>query len=537
MKKTLFRIVAILLILVLSSSSVISSTLAKYVTHGGAFTDEARVAKWGVDIKTSVESLFEKNYSSKKGDDTVITVSSTTEVVAPGTGKSVYIDTDITGKPEVAFEIRNNADVTLEFWEVKGEYYCPIIFTINGESAVGNDFNSAQAFEEWIESKISKVARQYPPGIDISAEEGLDIDISWEWPFEGDDEKDTILGNAKELATINITFSQTVVQIDSYKPYMRFADNTLTFGTYPQREVTDETLIAKLNENAGALPTSGVPQNWTSYGYYKSGASMDYMWYIDIEEGSNRYRGVYFTEYRPLYTSVSNPLEESLNQLKNGYYTGNVYWFKYEPISWTILSEDTTNGIALILCDMIIDSQPFQNDHETNKVNGKSETYNVSSGVPNGIYANNYAYSTVRAWLNDTFYDTAFNELQKQLIELVDVDNSSSVTSNANNPYACENTEDKIFFLSYVDAMNSKKGYLKSNEERYKKPTDYAQAQGTYVEREDNTCLGYGRWYLRTPNYLYSYYSHAIMPHGGFYSAYIYDIQNGIAPALWINLS
>ena len=305
--------------------------------------------------------------------------------------------------------------------------------------------------------------------------------------------------------------------------YTREGD-TIYFGTYPQTEVTDSYLQSTLNTLAGTLPTSYDSYDWTSYGYYLSGSTSNYMWYIDIEEGEEKYIGVYFTSYRPDNCSNSSSTSNT-NQDDNGYTTGNIYWFKYEPISWTILNEN--NGTALILCDMIIDSQEYY---------PSSSSYSFDGTV---IYPNNYAYSTIRSWLNDNFYNIAFNELQKQIILTAIVDNSVSSTGYSSNQYACYDTEDKVFLLSYKELTT----YLTTNASRMKKTTDYAQSQGAYTSTS-SSYLGNGYWWLRSPdNYFASRarsvdYSGYVLgefdPDGG--NCYVNYNYYGVVPALTIQL-
>ena len=171
---------------------------------------------------------------------------------------------------------------------------------------------------------------------------------------------------------------------ESNETYER-TDKKITFGSYPQTEVTDTTLIATLNTKAGTLPTADDSQDWMPYGYYiENSNETDFMWYIDITEGDKKYRGVYFTSYRPWYTTNYSSADQTY-QDDNGYSIStseetNIYWFKYEPISWTILKED--DGKALLLCNMVIDNQPFYTSTSNRTLNGTT------------IYANNYEYST-----------------------------------------------------------------------------------------------------------------------------------------------
>lgn len=270
-----------------------------------------------------------------------------------------------------------------------------------------------------------------------------------------------------------------VADDDEYKDTRK----KVTFGSYPQSEVTDATLKAKLTTKAGTLPTKSKPQKWKSYKYYHKykendtdKVERDFMWYIDIEESGEKYRGVYFTAYRPTYVVRSTSAATSY-QDDNGYTTGNVYWFKYEPISWTVLDTSSANGTSLLLCDMIIDAAEFD--------------YDSFTGTP--TYDNNYAKSSIRSWLNSTFLTTAFKTEEQTKILTATVDNSVLSTGHHVNENACANTNDKVFLLSYADAVNDKYG-MELSVSRIKKNTAYAKAQGAYTLKN-----GTGEWWLRSP--------------------------------------
>lgn len=313
-------------------------------------------------------------------------------------------------------------------------------------------------------------------------------------------------------------------------PYTR-VENTIYFGSYPQTQVTDTSLIATLNTQAGTLPTSDNAQAWISYGYYIKSEIQHYMWYIDLENGSERYRGVYFTEYRPYYVNQSSILDFSY-QDNNGYNTGIVYWFRYEPISWTILSEE--NNTALIFCNMILDAQAYQTEYFQPLSN--NEYFTKWNEAPSGTYANNYAYSTIRSWLNNTFYETAFNDYQKEIILATTLDNSASSTNSSQNKYACENTTDKVFLLSAQDVSNSDYGFRKSSA-RCKSLTSYAKAMGalpTTLNADEKN----GTWWLRSPSQNSSFLANSILIDGSIYGHYsIYHTAIGVVPALCIKLS
>ena len=290
--------------------------------------------------------------------------------------------------------------------------------------------------------------------------------------------------------------------------------STIYLGTYPQTKVTDSNLISTLNSLAGTLPTSDNAQDWISYSYYENGNKSNYMWFIDVISGAKKYRGVYFIKYRPHRTDDNS----GTNQYDNGYYTSNVYWFKYEPISWTILDESK----GLILCDMIIDSQQYD------------------------VSWNDYEDSDIRAWLNDNFYNTAFTTLQKNIIKTTRVDNSARSTFPNNNEtywnggvntYAFGKTYDKVFLLSQQEVTNSIYGFDEdiyyADTARCKKTTDYAQSQGCNTS---TFYIGNGWWWLRSPLFDGSTYSCRVNVDGdsqyGYY--YVDYTGNGVVPALQI---
>ncbi len=274
--------------------------------------------------------------------------------------------------------------------------------------------------------------------------------------------------------------------------------NVIYFGTHPQSEVTDSTLKSTLTTKAGTLPTSSNSRSWTSYGYYVNGNVSNYMWYVDVENAGEKYRGVYFTGYRPYGPAYSSTLDFT-RQDDNGYNTNTVYWFKYEPIKWQILTE--SNGKAFLLCDVAIDCREISREY------------------------NDYAESTIRSWLNDTFYNIAFTDIQKALIQTTTVDNSVSSTGYSSNSYVCENTSDKVFLLSYAEV----KTYLTSDEARMFNSSDYAKSQG--ICEGLGTCL----WWLRSP-YNEPGTTRYIDNEGKFKLSGVSCTYNGIVPALWIDI-
>ena len=212
---------------------------------------------------------------------------------------------------------------------------------------------------------------------------------------------------------------------------------------------------------------------------------------------------------------------------------GTVYYFKVEPILWRILSQ--SDDTALILCDSIIANKAYQSDYI--KIDGKY--YTTANGAPEGTYANNYQYSEIRAWLNDQFYNTAFTELERELILTTTVDNSVASTGYNPNQYVCENTEDKVFLLSYAEATNSAYGFLTDgynyDTARKMQPNDYSCATGAWISLRADY-YGNGYWWLRSPVVYYSNFARYVVEDGWLNSNGVSLSNSGVAPALQIRL-
>lgn len=306
----------------------------------------------------------------------------------------------------------------------------------------------------------------------------------------------------KDTVTSNIILYAKWVE-DSSCTYSRQND-IIYFGSYPQNKVADIALRKALDALVD-VPTRDKSGEWTEYAYYSQGKRSSYMWYIDIEYDGEKYRGIYFLDYRS-----SNPQSvgatDKTYQDDNGYVPTTIYWFLYQPIKWRIVKEE--DGKAMLLCDTAIDAQSFDFD---------------------GDYSNNYAESTIREWLNREFYFTAFNTAQKALIRTTLVNNSAQSTAYSTNDNACEDTRDRLFLLSYAEA----KDYGKTVDMLKLKTSDYAISQGCFVDSE-----GYCFWRLRSPYDADTECASYVRANGVIRSRYeVYYSDFGIVPALWLNLA
>ena len=245
------------------------------------------------------------------------------------------------------------------------------------------------------------------------------------------------------------------------------------FGSYPQSKVTNSSLVSALNK---------VSKSWVSYGYYSGTGSYgtmvqgDWMKYADFTYNGTKYRAVTFSQYRPVWTSELSSSDNS-QQYDNGYTPNNIYYFKYEPLKWRILNPST----GFVICESIIDSQAY-----SNTVYGSYEPDGSVSVWWNDAeythYANDYATSSIRAWLNDDFYNTAFSSSQKTSILTSKLNNRAC--STAYSEYDSATTYDKVFLLSYSEMQNTAYGFSSSSA-RQAKGTDYAKCQGLWVYSSD----------------------------------------------------
>ena len=139
-----------------------------------------------------------------------------------------------------------------------------------------------------------------------------------------------------------------------------------------------------------------------------------------------------------------------------------------EDISWVVLARK--NGKALVVSKYGLDAQPYHYRQER-------ITWEASS---------------IRQWLNTEFYNTAFSEEEKTLIEEVELIADK-------NPYAdCDqglDTIDNVFLLSVAEVNR----YIVQNSsvdsvELLCNPTAYAIEKGAYKDSDTNSCW----WWLRT---------------------------------------
>ncbi len=182
-----------------------------------------------------------------------------------------------------------------------------------------------------------------------------------------------------------------------------------------------------------------------------------------------------------------------------------------EEIEWIVLKKEDKR--ILVVSRLSLDYQAY------------NETYEEIT----------WEMCTLRQWLNNDFFNSAFSDEEKDMIPTVDVpviENVFCVGGRGND------TEDKVFLLDNVDGNR----IFESNEERKCSPTEYARSKGA-----DNY------WWLRS-NGIAQYTSEELMmdyPDGYIVytkASYIddsgcvkrkgtdVDYMYAVRPAMWIEI-
>lgn len=245
--KIIIAIFSVMICLLVILSMTLSGTVAKYVTSGGDYSDSARVAKWGVTIKT--DSDLVSSYE-RYGIIVFQTRSGTQDnIIAPGTRGSL-ICFEVNGTAEVSYAVdivdesvnfslgegyRDSSKLLVDEDNEEFEYFPIIIkfikFTKNdlktpnktvvtyGMTGTGadNTYNTVAALESAVENAL-KIAldEDIAPGEDVHRM----YSVEWEWAYSADAnnsyqtrEKDTILGEAlvNNKDRFNIAVSADIV--------------------------------------------------------------------------------------------------------------------------------------------------------------------------------------------------------------------------------------------------------------------------------------------------------------------------------------
>ena len=207
------------------------------------------------------------------------------------------------------------------------------------------------------------------------------------------------------------------------------------------------------------------------------------------------------------------------------YSVGNYVTFGHYPqtsggsdsteIEWLVVARDGQK--ALLLSRYGLDAKPYNTEYT-------SITWEKC---------------TLRTWLNRTFLNKAFTAQEQGGILLTNVDNSKSQCYSGWSTSGGNNTQDKVFLLSYAEA-NKYLGVTYDNSNNTKSrvaPTAYAfkQGAGTSISYKTAGGTAAGWWWLRSPG-ASQMYAADVDTDGSLRRDSVDYNSSCVRPALWINL-
>lgn len=162
-----------------------------------------------------------------------------------------------------------------------------------------------------------------------------------------------------------------------------------------------------------------------------------------------------------------------------GLFGGREYrYFKYERIRWRVLQND--GHTLFVMADIGLDSQPYNETHD-------SVTWETC---------------TLRNWLNNEFYNTAFSASEQKAIVAQTVVNAGN--PNYDDVEGGNDTVDNVFLLSMEEVAYSEYGFCGIHStwsvSRGVLVSNYAYVMGAGSwQTSDSIFNGNVRWLLRSP--------------------------------------
>ena len=267
-------------------------------------------------------------------------------------------------------------------------------------------------------------------------------------------------------------------------------------GVVPQLELTEETddgIEKKEGRLIGGYPTTVFQYAGYTWYYVHIGARVlrimvpQYLPKQELEIVEHFLNSIRFSS-GSAGNGVKTPAEGEPLAIAEG---DAVYFGHYEqdnstrdgaePIEWEVMAIHRTERRATLMSRYILDAVPYAN-------RDADVTWETSNA---------------RAWLNGTFFSTAFTAQEQTAVLKNTVYNQPTfedgVTIIFKAPYdtdAGNDTEDRVFLFSYQE-INM---YLMLTQKRQAVPTAYAKAQGAYTD-SSNLLDGRaaGSWWTRTP--------------------------------------
>ncbi len=282
--------------------------------------------------------------------------------------------------------------------------------------------------------------------------------------------------------TVDIAFKQAntpngtaVLKVNNPTFTLRYASSnfsTITAEGVPTSDATIGRIIVSVNTTHTHNFVNGVCDTCGFQNIYKREGDIVYFGeypqtvkdrYVTVSDTADS-RGYFLGSDGAYYAMVTaTPYESGYKFSTDAEITSKtVYYFKVEPLKWRVIYE---NGRSLtLLCESIIANKRYDDD------------------------SNDYESSEIRSWLNESFYATAFSELEKTIIK---------------DSLLVGNDKDKVSLASYLD-VNALEQSI-----RAKNVSDYARASGAWISTSYlEAHNGNGLWTLRNPNSEYTHFVH-----------------------------
>ena len=205
------------------------------------------------------------------------------------------------------------------------------------------------------------------------------------------------------------------------------------------------------------------------------------------------------------------------------------HYFQYQPVKWRVLSVNGND--ALLLAGKGLDDQRYNTvctsvTWENSTIRSWLNGYGSSSNIQSKNYSGNN-------FINSAFTATERNAIK--MTNVVNAENPAYGTAGGND------TEDRVFLLSYDEVINPEYGFSSScsanDEARQLGSSTYAKAMGTYWST-DTSYAGNSWWWLRSPG---SFSIHAmIVDYLGYVDQNGFNVccnYSAVCPALHLNLS
>lgn len=227
------------------------------------------------------------------------------------------------------------------------------------------------------------------------------------------------------------------------------------------------------------------------------------------------------TDFSPTPINSNSAYFNVLHTVKFGkYYIDGTNKMTKQPIEWFIL--DKTDGVALLISKYVLDSKKFDENRETST----------------------WEDSSLRKWLNDEFYNVAFNDEEKQSI-LPYVDTGDNVFLLNDKEYGAYFSKNYIkinrrlkssTMPSYMPFYAMEKGvdYItyEGNQFSYTEPTRYAQygldlVSGIWWSRDQSLDGDY------EGNIAFNSYTW-VEGTDGYKDCIQANMEEGVRPAIWV---